>query len=168
MKTYRGVSEGTIKNIEGWEQYYKADRKKKYLNKLKTMRLMLALDWDKNFETIYDFSKTDEDCHQAMLMKWIKDKHSEVLAYAIPNGSHKSKAQRFLFQCTGILSGVGDIFIQEARQSSHGLFLELKTSKNAQSAAQKEFEQKCIKRGYAYCVTRDLKSSIDLIEKYLA
>ena len=71
------------------------------------------------------------------------------LAFAIPNGAHKTPAMAAKFRREGLKSGVPDIFIPIPRNQWHGLFIEMKIKGNKPTDNQKRWAQGLMQMGYA-------------------
>ena len=93
--------------------------------------------------------------------------YPEIVCFAIPNGGRRGKTEAAIMKSEGVLAGVADLFIMKPSGGYSGLFVELKSETGRQSPAQKEFELKCRKFGYSYCVCRSLDEFIVLIRQYL-
>lgn len=76
-----------------------------------------------------------EDEIQALFFRFIDTPENQFLfpdlecVYAIPNGSNKAKAERWLFETTGLRSGVPDIHVPVSRKPYFGYYIEFKTWK---------------------------------------
>lgn len=88
--------------------------------------------------------------------------------YAIPNGAKRSYASARRVIAEGVTAGVGDVFVQYARQGFHGMFLEFKTPKGRMSEHQKKHQQHCQKENYKYVVVRSLEEAVKETLAYLS
>lgn len=95
------------------------------------------------------------------------------LIYAIPNGSNKSKTERWLHQQTGLRSGVPDIHVPVSRKPFFSLYIEVKRYKAFQlknhdcSANQLLWHEKLRKQGHKVIVEYSLAELIRLTKEYL-
>jgi len=110
-----------------------------------------------------------EDHLQLMFCKWMEEIHPGILYFAVPNGKFTSSwATMKVFQWTGLKKGVPDLVIPEARQSYHGLFIEMKNGKKGRiSPEQREWQRQLIARGYHSVKVDNLLQGIELVNSYL-
>jgi len=119
-----------------------------------------------------------EDNLQEACVRWFRLQYPNIVIFAIPNGGYRNSREAARLKKTGVLPGVADLFIMKdkypppwdmstAAEAYHGLFIELKTGKNKQTAAQKAFEAKCKAEGYQYKVCRYIEEFIEEVNNYL-
>lgn len=109
----------------------------------------------------------DEHAIQCSCIRWMHLQHRGLLIFAIPNGGARTSLTGSRLRDEGVMKGVADLFLAEARCGLHGLFIEMKTRHGAQRDTQKRFEQLVIERGYGYVICRSLDQFIKTIEKYI-
>lgn len=98
-------------------------------NQDKFARAMPKKEW---IPIIRDEKELLEKAVQAYVFEWIHNADNQLLIpdlasiYAIPNGSNKSKTERWLHQVTGLQPGVPDLHIPVARKGFHSFYIEVK------------------------------------------
>ena len=118
---------------------------------------------------------TAEDKLQAACVTWFRMQYPHLTMFAIPNGGNRNAVTGAMLKKTGTLAGVADLFLMCVKDYSsfdvvvfdHGLFIEMKTGKNGQTASQKAFQQKAEDAGYRYAVCRTFDEFKQTIEDYL-
>jgi hypothetical protein len=112
-----------------------------------------------------------EDAIQAKFFEWARDEAEYVpelkLLYSIPNGSHKSKAQRALFQRTGLKAGMPDLHLPVSRGGYLTLYIEFKTATGSLSASQKVVIEDLRAEGHLVGVCRSAVEAKNVVEAYL-
>lgn len=112
-----------------------------------------------------------ENAIQAAYFEWTSfasAKYPELrLAFAIPNGVHKTPAARIVFKATGLKSGVPDVFLPVARGGYHGLYIEFKTAQGKVSDSQKQWLNDLSEQGYYVAICRDWSDAAELTIEYL-
>lgn len=96
-----------------------------------------------------------EDRLQHEAYRWYHNENLDNLGllFSVPNGGLRTPKEAQKLKATGVVSGVSDlIFLWKGR----AYFLELKTEKGRQSAAQIEWQQVVEKHGFDYFIIRDL------------
>ena len=103
---------------------------------------------------------------QVEFIQWCD--RNNVTVFAIPNGSHKSKAAANKFKAEGLRSGVPDLMIPIAKNGYNGLFIEMKRIKNsATSENQKEWILLLRDLGYKAEVAKGADMATEIAEEYL-
>lgn len=91
-----------------------------------------------------------------------------ALFYAIPNGSNKSKVERYLFQLTGLKAGVPDVHCPIARQNYHSLYIEFKKKKTGKvSDEQAKWFAHLRAEGNKVVIADNLRYAITTVKDYL-
>lgn len=135
------------------------------MNKISQLGLIRSLEYVKNHDSISLLSELSEDHLQAAVCALLD--HKELLYFAIPNGSNKSKALRALFKFTGLIPGIPDLMVCISRGRFAGLFIELKHAKNKPSSKQVALIQQLCENGYACYVCWDLAGVEKTLRDYL-
>jgi len=107
-----------------------------------------------------------EDRLQHEAYKWYHNNHLDNLGllFSVPNGGLRNPREAQKLKATGVVAGVSDlIFLWKKR----AYFLELKTLKGRQSAAQKKWQSVVEKHGFDYFVIRDLNSFKEIINNII-
>lgn len=105
-------------------------------------------------------NKKNEDKLQAEIIVWftnnycLKNHNPRAVIFSVPNGGNRNKIEAMTLKATGLLAGVSDLIILLPEKI---LFVELKTDKGIQSAAQKDFETRITNLGYNYYLVRSLE-----------
>lgn len=89
------------------------------------------------------------------------------LLFAIPNGGHRAWKQAVRLKAEGVRAGVPDYFLAVSRESSPGLFLELKADGGRLSEAQKEMAAILTAQGYPVVTAKGIDEAIRALELYL-
>jgi len=115
-----------------------------------------------------------EHMEQAKFTAFMRTYHPSILFFAIPNGGYRTASEAARLKAEGVLAGVADIFVAQSKEGvretiSYGLFLEFKApgKSNTQSAAQKEFEEKALVRGYGYAIVDSAADAVREVYDYL-
>lgn len=69
--------------------------------------------------------------------------------FAIPNGGARGLLEAKRLKAEGVMAGVADLFLMVGGVSTHGLFIEMKTTIGNQSPAQKDFMDTAMFQCYA-------------------
>lgn len=114
-----------------------------------------------------------EHVDQVRLVMHLRTFYPEILVAAIPNGAAVSPAQRMRLVAEGLLAGFPDVFVAEARNKYHGLFVEMKVltltgrSKAVVSEDQKRVHEQLRARGYKVVICMGYIHARDEVLKYL-
>jgi hypothetical protein len=111
--------------------------------------------------------KLSEHSIQTKVVQYVRIFHSDVLICAIPNGAGTTNFNRVKLMHEGLLSGMPDLFIAEARHGFNGLFLEMKTIRGKESRQQKKIRKQLNEKGYLVFLATNEDDAIDIIKKYL-
>lgn len=111
--------------------------------------------------------KLFEHTMQVKVVQYVRTFYPEVMILSIPNGSGTTAKNRLALYAEGLLPGVPDLFIPEARKGFHGLWIELKTNTGVESKAQKNIRNNLEHNGYLCYVARCENTAINIIEAYL-
>ncbi|UTZ44538.1 VRR-NUC domain-containing protein [Vibrio campbellii] len=88
------------------------------------------------------------------------------VAFAVPNGGHRTKRAAKLMPYEGQKKGTPDICIPDPRGKYHGMFLEVKTDKGTASKEQKAKAELYRKRGYYVVIAKGFAKCMDELAKY--
>lgn len=113
-----------------------------------------------------------ESEEQQALFRWAAYESAAIpelkLLYHIPNEGKRSRATGGRMKAEGLKSGVPDICLPVARGGNHGLYIELKRTKNSStSSAQLEWLENLMKQGYYACICKGWEAAKKEILKYL-
>ena len=109
----------------------------------------------------------NEHSMQVKVVQYVRTFYPEVLILSVPNGAGTSAKNRLALYAEGLLPGVPDLFIPEARQGFHGLWIEMKTQEGVESVAQKRIRNHLEDNNYLCYVARSEQTAINIIEAYL-
>ena len=104
---------------------------------------------------------------QVQLIQYLKTFYPELLIFSIPNGANVNPVNRVNLIKEGLLSGVPDLFLAQANNQYHGLFIEMKRDKGTISPSQKKVMSTLIENGYQCVVCHNVQEAIDNILNYL-
>lgn len=104
---------------------------------------------------------------QVKVVQYVRTFFPEILILSIPNGSGTTAKNRLALYAEGLLPGVPDLFIPEARKGFHGLWIEMKTDIGQESAIQKRIRKRLEKNSYLCYVARSEITAINIINDYL-
>jgi hypothetical protein len=104
---------------------------------------------------------------QVKVVQYVRTFFPEVLILAIPNGAGTTARNRLMLYAEGLLAGVPDLFIPEARKGFHGLWIEMKTQEGVESESQKRIRKNLENNNYLCYVARSEQTAINIIEAYL-
>ena len=113
-----------------------------------------------------------ESDEQKWLFQWAADvlgKYPELaLMFHIPNEGKRSSRTGALMRREGLKRGVPDIFLPVPRGKYHGLFIELKRTKNSSvSDDQKGWLEALRRQGYDAHICKGWVEAAEAIERYL-
>ncbi len=108
-----------------------------------------------------------EHSMQVRVVQYVRTFYPEVLILSVPNGAGTTAKNRLALYAEGLLPGVPDLFIPEARQGFHGLWIEMKTQEGVESVAQKRIRNHLEENNYLCYVARSEHTAINIIEAYL-
>lgn len=113
-----------------------------------------------------------EHVEQSLLFQWMghaTGRYPELaLAYAIPNGGHRSKAVAGKLKAEGVKSGVPDLCLPVARGSYHALYVEMKAGPTSRvQPSQADWHAKLRAEGNAVRVCYGWESARQTILAYL-
>ena len=109
-----------------------------------------------------------EHQEQVKLVARVRLVYPDVLIFAIPNGGYRRLREAVRLKAEGVLAGIPDLFIAEPQGVYHGLFIEMKRSKGANtSAVQQKRLDELMARGYACIISKGAHYAMDAIDRYL-
>ena len=111
--------------------------------------------------------KISEHELQCACVRMFHMKHKGALIWATPNGGQRHIAVAAKMRKEGVLPGVPDLFIPEARGGYHGLFVEMKSGKNKATPAQVQIMGQLHERGYKCEVVNSLEYFDAVTSAYL-
>ena len=90
------------------------------------------------------------------------------LLHHIPNGGKRSKAEAGRFRAMGVKSGVPDLFLPVPRGKFHGLWIEMKRTKDGKLSENQKWWLKALNSlGYSAQVAYGAEQAIRQLEEYL-
>jgi VRR-NUC domain len=108
-----------------------------------------------------------EHLMQSKVVQYVRNFYPEVIICSIPNGAGTTVKNRIHLYTEGLLAGMPDLFIAEAKKGFNGLFIEMKTDTGVESPTQKEVRKRLETNGYLCYVARSDITAINIIEAYL-
>jgi len=121
-------------------------------------------------------TETERQAQRAVI-QYVRFKYPDVLVWATPNGGSRNKIEAANLKKDGVLAGVPDLFVAKTRLSYdwgetgynyYGLFIEMKSAKGKQSAAQIDVMNKLSEKGYKCEVCYSSEQAIGVIDDYLS
>ena len=112
-----------------------------------------------------------EDQEQEAFFEWIRyQEHTYPginLAFHVPNGGSRNVVEAAKFKRIGVKAGVPDIIIPVAKGKYHGMYIEMKRTKNGRlSEAQANWMQALNQQGYYAVMAKGCKEAIEFVRKY--
>ncbi len=89
------------------------------------------------------------------------------LLFAVPNGGRRDAKAGKMLKAEGVVAGVADLLLLLPNGKYHGLCIEMKTSKGAQSQSQKQWQKEVEEAGYLYLVVRNIEDFMREITDYI-
>lgn len=115
----------------------------------------------------HEESQLQRDC-----VTWFRLQYPShaLMLFAVPNGGGRSPIEAAIMKAEGVVAGVADLILLEARGNYGALCIEMKTrSKSSrQSVNQKIWQEATQKAGNAYVVVRTFEDFQAVIRQYLA
>lgn len=112
-----------------------------------------------------------EHDEQSALLSWAATRQAVMpeLEYlmAIPNGGYRAKTTGRKLKAEGLRAGVPDLFLPVARQSYHGLWLEMKISTGRVTEKQSNWHEWLRGQGYQVRVCYCWQDAAEMIEIYM-
>jgi hypothetical protein len=93
-----------------------------------------------------------ESTEQTIFVARVRQFHPDVVLMSIPNGGKRDPRVAAQMKREGVLAGAPDLFLAEARNGSHGLFIEMKRLKGKTSKDQDMVIDRLKQRGYSVVV----------------
>ena len=104
---------------------------------------------------------------QSACIKWFKYQYPQILIWATPNGGYRNVREAARLRTEGVLAGVPDIFIAEAKNGYNGLFIELKVGKNTLTESQHKIREKLLLAGYQHFVCYSFDEFMNIVNLYI-
>ena len=111
--------------------------------------------------------KSIEHTEQVKLVQRVRAFYPDTIIASIPNGGNRTASERVRLHHEGVLAGMPDLCILEAKNGFHGLFVEMKTATGQQSKEQKALQLQLNNRGYLCTVARSAAEGFEIIKGYL-
>lgn len=110
-----------------------------------------------------------ESTEQIILINRIRHFHQGILCFAIPNGGKRDPKEAARLKREGVLAGIPDIMVAEARGQFHGLFIEMKKADGGRTSAEQRQRIAELKdRGYRVEVCHGVDEGYDVFLRYLS
>lgn len=112
-----------------------------------------------------------EHVEQSLLFQWaavaVGQRPELAALYAVPNGSHKSRAAAAKFQREGLRAGVPDVVLPVPRGGYGALYVEMKSADGRVSPEQRAWHARLTALGNLVVVCRSAEAAQREIERYL-
>ena len=113
----------------------------------------------------HEESQLQKDC-----VTWFRLQYPSraLILFAVPNGGGRSPIEAAIMKAEGVVAGVADLILLEARGNYGALCIEMKTrsSKSRQSPNQKIWQQAAERYGNAYVIVRSFEEFKQVIWEY--
>lgn len=113
----------------------------------------------------------EEHRTQVACVTWFRAKYPSLrhTLFAIPNGGRRDAVTGARLKEEGVLAGVADLALIKSNAHYGALFIEMKTKRGQQSAAQREWQAAITKTGeFKYVVCRSLTDFMREVQDYFA
>ena len=111
--------------------------------------------------------KSIEHTEQVKLVQRVRAFYPDAIIAAIPNGGDRTASERVRLHGEGVLAGVPDLCVLEAKNGFHALFVEMKPKVGVVSSKQSAVGLQLNAKGYRSVVARSAADAIKTIEEYL-
>jgi len=111
--------------------------------------------------------KSIEHIEQVKVVQHVRAFYPDTIIAAIPNGGDRTASERVRLHSEGVLAGMPDLCVLEAKNGFHGLFVEMKTDIGKVSSKQSDIKLQLNAKGYKAVVARSAAEAIKTIEEYL-
>ena len=111
--------------------------------------------------------KSVEHIDQVKVVQHFRAFYPDIIIAAIPNGGDRTASERVRLHHEGVLAGMPDLCVLEAKNGFHGLFVEMKTSTGQQSKEQKAMQLQLNANGYLCTVARSASEGFEIVKGYL-
>ena len=110
-----------------------------------------------------------EHTEQAILASRVHAFYPKVLVFAVPNGGWRDKREAARLKDEGVLAGVFDLVVLEARGGYHGALIEMKRADGGAglSPEQARFRARARRNGYKTIVGNGADHAWRQLEEYL-
>ena len=108
---------------------------------------------------------------QVACVAWFRAQYPThaAMLFAVPNGGRRGKVEAALLKAEGVLPGVADLILLEARGGFGALCIEMKTRRrgSGQSDYQRDWQAQAEAHGNKYVITRDQAAFCREVTAYL-
>lgn len=104
---------------------------------------------------------------QRACVRWFRMQYPQYLLFHVPNGGKRNAREAARFKAEGVVPGIPDLFLAEARHGFHGLFIEMKAGKNRPTPEQADAMQMLSASGYLCAVCYTFEAFKELIDNYM-
>ena len=111
--------------------------------------------------------KSIEHIEQVKVVQHVRAFYPDTIIAAIPNGGDRTASERVRLHSEGVLAGMPDLCVLEAKNGFYGLFVEMKTDTGKVSSKQSDIKLQLNAKGYKAVVARSAAEAIKTIEDYL-
>lgn len=108
---------------------------------------------------------------QVACVAWFRAQYPNdaAMLFAVPNGGKRRKVEAALMKAEGVLPGVSDLILLEARGGFGALCIEMKTRKKGSGQTEKQtaWQQEAMRHGNMYAVARDQAEFCRIVAAYM-
>ena len=116
-------------------------------------------------------STLSESQIQQSCIRWFQITHPTLwedgVLYHIPNERKCSSRQGCRLKSEGVVSGVADLCLAQAKHGFHSLYIEMKKPGNYQQPSQKAWQKGIEKHGFKYVVCKSVDEFEKIVTDYL-
>jgi len=110
--------------------------------------------------------KHNESKLQQACVRWFRMQYPDKIIFAIPNGGKRDVREASRLKAEGVLAGVPDLFVPEARYGFHGLFIEMKFGDGKMTEAQEKICEDLKNLGYGVTTISTFEAFEKLMKSY--
>ena len=111
--------------------------------------------------------KSVEHIDQVKVVQHFRAFYPDIIIAAIPNGGDRTASERVRLHSEGVLAGMPDLCVLEAKNGFHALFVEMKTQTGTVKEKQSAIALQLNAKGYKAVIARSAPEAIKTIEEYL-
>ena len=111
--------------------------------------------------------KSVEHIDQVKVVQHFRAFYPDIIIAAIPNGGDRTASERVRLHSEGVLAGMPDLCVLEAKNGFHALFVEMKTQTGTVKEKQSAIALQLNAKGYKAVIARSAPDAIKTIEEYL-
>ena len=105
---------------------------------------------------------------QVACVRWFRYAYPQSIIYAVPNGGQRNAVVAAKLKAEGVLSGIPDLCVAEAKCGYHALYVEMKNGTQGKvSEHQRELIEQLREKGYCCEVCRSFDEFEKVVSDYM-